>query len=164
MSAKQACGELTGALPGLFADIEHVGSTSVPGLAAKPVIDLMASVATLDDLTPEREAVLERLGYARQETGMPQRLFFYRDDDAGRRSHHLHVVTEDTWDTRNERLLRDHLLANPVAAEAYAALKRRLAAEGHEGLEYTKGKTELIQRFVDQERAARGLPAVPVWE
>ncbi|GGO43375.1 hypothetical protein GCM10012287_06400 [Streptomyces daqingensis] len=160
----QACAELTEAVPGLFLDIEHVGSTSVPGLAAKPVIDLMASVATLDDVTADREASLERLGFRLQETGMPGRLFYFRSSDDGRRTHHLHVVTAGTWGTRNERLFRDHLLAHPRAAAEYAELKRRAAAEEDDGFAYTKRKTELIQRVVDDERAARGLPSVPVWE
>lgn len=163
-AATEACTELTDALPELFTRIEHVGSTSVPGLAAKPVIDLMAAVTALDDVTTERHDTLQHLGFRLQDTGMPGRLFYYREDDDGRRTHHLHIVPADTWDTRNERLLRDHLLANPEAAEAYGALKWRLAEEGHEGLEYTKRKTELIQGFVDRERAARGLPSVPVWE
>jgi GrpB-like predicted nucleotidyltransferase (UPF0157 family) len=160
----EARGELTDAVPGLFLEVEHVGSTSVPGLTAKPVIDLMASVTTLDDVTADREAVLERLGYRLQETGMPQRLFYYRATADGRRSHHLHIVTADTWDTRNERLFRDHLRSHPEVAAEYGELKRRAAAEEDDGLAYTKRKTELIQRAVDHERAARGLPIVPVWE
>jgi GrpB-like predicted nucleotidyltransferase (UPF0157 family) len=161
---RQAGTELIDAIPGLFLDVEHVGSTSVPGLAAKPVIDLMASVATLDDVTPGREASLKLLGYRLQETGMPGRLFYFRSSDDGRRTHHLHVVTADTWDTRNERLFRDHLRTHPQVAAEYAELKRRAAAEEDDGLAYTQRKTELIQRVVDDERAARGLPSVPVWE
>ncbi|MBE1583181.1 GrpB family protein [Nonomuraea angiospora] len=121
--AERACEELTASLPGVFLEIEHVGSTAVPGLAAEPIIDLMASVRLLAAVT-DREAALEGLGYRREETGMPGRLFYRREDPAGRRSHHLHVVTDDTWESRNERLLRDHLRADPQAAAEYAALKR----------------------------------------
>lgn len=85
-------------------------------------------------------------------------------DDGGRRSHHLHIVTADTFDTRNERLFRDHLLAHPAVAAEYGELKKRLAARETDGLAYTKAKTDLIQRVVDSERTARGLPLVPVWE
>ncbi|ONK10702.1 GrpB family protein [Streptomyces sp. MP131-18] len=162
--AGRAGEELTAALPGLFRAIEHVGSTSVPGLAAKPIIDLMASVDTLEQVTPERAAVLARLGYVPEETGMTGRFFYYRADGAGRRAFHLHVVTAASWPTRNERLLRDHLRAHPEAAAEYAAVKRRLAAERRSSLEYTKGKTEVIQRLIDREREARGLPRVDVWE
>ncbi|MFI6740856.1 GrpB family protein [Nonomuraea sp. NPDC050451] len=84
--------------------------------------------------------------------------------ERGRRSHHLHVVTADTWESRNERLLRDHLRADPHAAAEYAALKRALADGDPDGLAYTRGKTDLIQRFVDEARRSRGLPLLPVWE
>lgn len=161
--ADQAVEELAASVPGLFLVVEHVGSTAVPGLAAKPVIDLMASVPDLGAVTG-RDAALEGLGYLREETGMRGRLFYVRTDAEHRRTHHLHVVTADTWDTRNERLLRDHLLRHPDAAAEYAALKIRLGATAEDGLDYTRGKTELIQTFVDRERVARKLPLVPVWE
>ncbi len=162
--ADRAGRELTAALPGLFQAIEHVGSTAVPGLVAKPIIDLMASVETLEQVTAERAAVLAGLGYVAEETGMTGRYFYYREADTGRRAYHLHVVTAATWPTRNERLLRDHLRAHPEAVAAYAAVKRELVAERRSGLDYTKGKTEVIQRLIDREREARGLPRVDVWE
>ncbi|WP_211228393.1 GrpB family protein [Glycomyces tenuis] len=162
--AAQAIAELVDALPGMFLDVEHVGSTSVPGLAAKPVIDLMASVARLGDVTADRSSALDRLGYRPQENGMTGRLFYYRDAVDGQRSHHLHIVTADSWDTRNERLFRDHLRTHPETAAEYGELKQRIAAEEDDGLVYTKRKTELIQRVVDHERTSRGLPLVPVWE
>ncbi|TDE54681.1 GrpB family protein [Nonomuraea mesophila] len=161
--AEQACEELLVALPGVFLEIEHVGSTSVPGLAAKPIIDLMASVPALEAVS-DRERALTGLGYHGEETGMRERLFYFRADASGRRSHHLHVVRADTWDTRNERLLRDHLRAHPRAASEYAALKRHLAGDDVDVAAYTRAKTELIQRLVDEARQARGLPLVPVWE
>lgn len=145
-----------------FPVIEHVGSTAVPGLAAKPVIDLMVSTPSLDTVLAE-EGALTALGYVREPIGMRNRLF-YRRDTNGVRTHHLHVVPEEDWDSRNERLLRDHLLANPDAAAEYGELKRGLAATATNGLAYTKGKTKLIQRLVDRERAARGLPRSDVWE
>jgi GrpB-like predicted nucleotidyltransferase (UPF0157 family) len=158
--AAAACAEL---IPlGLFAAVEHIGSTSVPGLAAKPVIDLMAATADLDAVAA-REDALAGLGYRRLDTGMPGRLFYYRDE-AGRRALQLHVVPSDTWETRNERLLRDHLRGHPGDAWRYGELKQRLAAEHTDGTEYTKAKTELIQELTDRARAARGLPSVPVWE
>ena len=144
-----------------FEAIEHIGSTSVPGLAAKPVIDLMAA-ADLDAVAA-REQDLAELGYQRFDTGMPDRLFYVRDEN-GQRAYQLHVVPSATWETRNERLLRDHLRAHPEDARRYGELKQRLAAEHIDGLEYTKGKTELIQELTDRARAARGLPSVPVWE
>ena len=146
----------------MFDAVEHIGSTSVPGLAAKPVVDLMAAAAGLDAVAAAGDA-LAGLGYRRFEVGMPERLFYYRDED-GQRAYQLHVVPADTWDTRNERLLRDHLRAHPDDARRYAELKQRLAAEHTDGTEYTKAKTELIQELTDRVRADRGLPSAPVWE
>jgi GrpB-like predicted nucleotidyltransferase (UPF0157 family) len=84
--------------------------------------------------------------------------------EAGQRAYHLHVVTTDTWDTRNQRLPRDYLRAHPEDARRYGELKQRLAAEQTGGDEYTKAKTELIQELTDRARADRGLPPAPVWE
>lgn len=159
-AAETARQELLTALPGVFDDIEHVGSTSVPGLAAKPVIDLMASIPNLDDTPVDRLAGLE---FQLLDVGMAGRLFFFRDR-GGVRTHHLHVVPADTWAHRNERLLRDHLRGDPADARAYGQLKQRLAADGLEGEAYTRAKTELIQQLTDRARAAHGLPSVPVWE
>ncbi|SDT66576.1 GrpB family protein [Jiangella sp. DSM 45060] len=161
--AEAAAGELRAALPGVLLELEHIGSTSVPGLAAKPIIDLMASVPALDAVTAREDALLA-LGYRRLDTGMTGRLFYPRDDATGRRTHHLHVVTADTWDTRNERLLRDHLRAHPDAAGRYGALKRDLATRTDDSDAYTRAKTALVQELVDAARAHRGLPSVSVWE
>ena len=165
--AAEAISELIEALPGAFTRIEHVGSTSVPGLAAKPVIDLMAGTALLDagslDVTGALADKLAAIGYLAADTGMSGRLFFYRDRD-GRRAQHLHVVPDDTLDTRNEILLRDYLRRSRADAAEYGALKRDLAARCAEGLAYTKAKTELIQRIVDAARTERGLPLISVWE
>jgi GrpB-like predicted nucleotidyltransferase (UPF0157 family) len=160
--ADTARADLLAALPGAFTEIEHIGSTSVPGLPAKPIIDLMAAADRLDTIVAA-DAALDRLGYRREETGMPQRLF-YRREFAGQRTHHLHVVPADTWATRNERLLRDHLRNHPTDAARYAALKRHLADASGGGDAYTRGKTDLIQQLTDHARVERGLPTVPVWE
>jgi GrpB-like predicted nucleotidyltransferase (UPF0157 family) len=161
-SAEAACAELRNSLPGLFTAIEHIGSTAVPGLAAKPVIDLMAAAADLEQVTAH-DATLRLLGYHRHDTGMPARLF-YRRDKRGRRDCHLHIVPADSWPTRNELLLRDYLRAHPADAQRYADLKRGLAARHESSAGYTRAKTDLIQELTDRARVARGLPSVQVWE
>lgn len=160
--AAEAISELTDALPGAFVRIEHFGSTSVPGLAAKPVIDLMAGVTSLDFAVALADK-LAALGYLAADNGMSGRLFFYRDHD-GVRTHHLHVVPDESLDTRNEILLRDYLRRKPADAAQYGALKRDLAAHSSDGLAYTEAKTEFIQRIVDAARTERGLPLISVWE
>lgn len=160
--AETACTELRQSLPGVFTVIEHIGSTAVPGLAAKPIIDLMAAS---DDLVQVSscDGLLRRLGFQRHDTGMPGRLF-YRREEHGRRTFHLHVVSAATWPTRNELLLRDYLRSHPGDARRYGDLKRELAARHDASASYTRAKTELIQELTDRARAARGLPSVTVWE
>jgi GrpB-like predicted nucleotidyltransferase (UPF0157 family) len=153
---RQACF----ALAPLFLAIEHIGSTAVPGLPAKPVIDLMASIDHLDDVD---DHTLETFGYRTVPTDMPERLF-YRREDYDSTAYHLHVVPAASWPTRNERLLRDHLLTHPADRDRYAALKRDLMDRHGPGEAYTRGKTGLIQELTDAARAERGLPSVPVWE
>ncbi len=160
--AADAAAELTQALPGAFAVIEHIGSTAVPGLAAKPVIDLMA--ATGDLVVVRRcEEALAGLGYVRHHNGMTDRLLYVRAPDSVR-THILHVVTLDSWPTRNQRLLRDYLRGHPADAARYGAMKREIVAAGVGPARYAMAKTELIQELTDRARAELGLPSVPVWE
>jgi GrpB-like predicted nucleotidyltransferase (UPF0157 family) len=159
--AGNAIAELTEALPGVFTEVEHIGSTAVPGLAAKPIIDLMAAVPALAAVE-QREETLVRLGYQRFD-GMVDRLFYARDEGPVR-THHLHVVTLESWPDRNQRILRDHLRGNAEDVERYAQLKRTLAETEANGDAYTRAKTDLIQELTDRAREERGLPLVPVWE
>lgn len=154
--------ELHNAVPGVFTKIEHIGSTAVPGLAAKPVIDLMAATPGLVHV-PRHEPALARIGFVPHTNGMHDRLLYVRASD-GVRTHILHVVTQTSWPTRNQRLLRDHLRRHPEAVERYAALKRTLIAPGIAPQEYTKAKTALIQELTDRARHEHGLPPEPVWE
>lgn len=159
--------ELRCTLPQAWEQFEHIGSTSVPGLPAKPVIDLMVSTADLDDVIGSEKEKLAPLGYVRLETGMTGRLFYRREPGtapADTVAVHLHIVPVHTWATQNERLLRDLLLVDPDAARRYGDLKRRLADEITDSLAYTRAKTALIQELVDKARESQGLPPVDVWE
>lgn len=106
--------------------IDHVGSTSVPGLDAKPVLDVQLSVAALEPETPYR-GPLERLGYVRRpsEDDRTQRLF--REPAAQRRTH-LHVRAAGSFDEQLNLLFRDFLRAEPAVRADYARTKRALAA------------------------------------
>ncbi|MDN3243065.1 GrpB family protein [Glycomyces tritici] len=160
--AHAAIDMLSGAAPGLFAAIEHIGSTAVPGLAAKPVIDLMAAVPRLELVGAHQDALAAR-GFHPHDNGMADRLLFVRADQ-GVRSHILHVVTLDGWPTRNQRILRDYLRRHPEDAARYASLKREIAATGTVPGEYSRAKTALVQELTDRARAEQGLPSEPVWE
>ncbi|GIE29285.1 hypothetical protein Ait01nite_023300 [Actinoplanes italicus] len=143
-------------LGGSVAAIEHIGSTAVPGLAAKPTIDLMAATDRLDRVGGHAD-VLEPLRYHRHVNAMADRLLFVRWVDRVR-SHILHVVTLDTWPTRNQRILRDHLREHPEEADRYGRLKLELAAAGVHSRDHARAKAALLQELTDRARAARGLP------
>ena len=142
----------------LLRDLEHIGSTSVPGLAAKPVIDIMAAVDSLDEVTPHLPALAPH-GYAVVDAGMHDRLFLQR---AG---FNLHIVTLASWPRRKERLMRDALIADPSAATEYAALKRQLAlVHGDDLPAYTRAKTAFVQGIMDQIHDRLGWPREDVWD
>lgn len=112
--------------------IEHVGSTSVPGLAAKPVIDIQVSVATL--LPHGRyAATMASLGYRHLALGDFDLVypFFHRPADWPS-THHVHLCESGGEQEWKHLAFRDHLRAHPQAARAYEALKRELACE-HDG-------------------------------
>lgn len=139
------------ALGSLAEGIEHVGSTAVPGLAAKPILDIMVSVPGL------REAdrcirPLEGLGYEyRGEAGIPGRLFFRKG--AARRTHHLHLTEFESEFWERHLLFRDYLRVHPETAAEYARLKYRLAERFREDrAAYTEAKTEFISEVVRRAR------------
>ncbi|MDH6269896.1 GrpB-like predicted nucleotidyltransferase (UPF0157 family) [Rhizobium sp. SG_E_25_P2] len=124
--------------------VEHVGSTSVPGLAAKPIIDIDAVIAD-DTALPAAIARLSAIGYADQgEKGVAGRRAFAPPPGLAR--HHLYVCASDSAELRRHLLFRDRLRANPDLAAAYGALKQRLAAEyGRDREGYTEAKTGFIE-------------------
>lgn len=146
-----------------FIEVEHVGSTAVPGQRAKPIIDMMAAVNSLNEL----DTFLPQLcnyGYQLIETGMHNRHFLRKQGESSQ-TFHLHIVELSTWDERNERLMRDYLLVHPQEVKAYGALKVELANTYAEGsLAYTKAKTSFIQGIVDKARDELGLAHIDVWE
>jgi GrpB-like predicted nucleotidyltransferase (UPF0157 family) len=148
---------LRACLPGeLLGRIEHFGSTAVPGLAAKPIVDILVEVASLEETRRRIAPLLEAEGYDyfwRPTWGddtPPFYAWFIKRDAAGRRTHHIHMVERDFehWD---RLLFRDYLVERPDLAAEYAALKRRLAAE-HPGdrVAYTRGKAEFVERVTGE--------------
>jgi GrpB-like predicted nucleotidyltransferase (UPF0157 family) len=129
--------------------IEHIGSTSVPGAAAKPILDVdivIPSRAELSEVTTR----LEGLGYqSRGELGIADRYAFRPPGGPGAcpevAHHHLYVCVEGSVALRNHLLVRDHLRSHPADLAAYCALKRRLAADLSLDIDhYVEGKTQFI--------------------
>ncbi len=140
------------ALGGLALAIEHVGSTSVPGLLAKPVIDIDVVIESRSQLPAVVEA-LATLGYRHNgDQGIPGREAFPRDHDEVPRDgsgrswplHHLYVCARDAAELRRHLLFRDWLRAHPTRAAEYGALKLRLA-ELHDPEGYCEAKTDFVQ-------------------
>jgi GrpB-like predicted nucleotidyltransferase (UPF0157 family) len=132
------------AFVGMDVAIEHIGSTAVLGLAAKPVIDLVVVVPRATDV-PDAIARLATLGYEHEgDLGVPGRETF-RGELAGP-AHHLYVSAADAPSLEAHRAFRDALRADPTRAAEYAELKRALAdsTDGREA--YTTGKTAFIER------------------
>ena len=146
------------AVSDLAVRIDHVGSTSVPGLAAKPVIDMDIVVAADDAVRPV-VARLAGIGYRwRGDLGIEGRQAFAPARDADMPPHHLYLVVEDSRAHRDHYLLRDLLRSDPEACERYGTLKRRNAAEvGGDIDAYGAAKADLVAELLARARTERGL-------
>lgn len=132
--------------------IEHIGSTSVPGLAAKPIIDIMAGAQNLAD-APQFIPLLETHGYhyfPEYEAQIPERRYLTKSIN-GRTVVHLHIIepTNQLWE--EHLTFRDRLLAQPVLRNDYARLKTELAKHfGNDRVGYTEAKSAFIQTALKQ--------------
>ncbi|HTT88222.1 MAG TPA: GrpB family protein [Acidimicrobiales bacterium] len=145
--------------------LDHVGSTSVPGLAAKPIIDVDIVVAGPDDVAP----VIERLGgigYRWQgDLGVPGRQAFAPAGHVELPEHHLYLVVKDNRAHLDHWLLRDLLRADPAAREAYSAVKRQNVELARGDMDvYLALKGGLIAGLLKRAREERGLPPVTYWD
>ena len=138
---------LLDALPGRFIVIEHFGSTSVPGLLAKPVIDMLAGLAAFDEAESLIRPLIE-LGYhypAAFNATLPDRRWLMRQRQ-GRRTHHLHLVSYGDTGWARELRFRDVLRSDPGIAAQYAQHKCELAAaHANDRERYTAAKGEFIK-------------------
>jgi GrpB-like predicted nucleotidyltransferase (UPF0157 family) len=146
---------LDSALGVIAVRIEHVGSTAVPGLDAKPTIDIQLSVPDVDDEGAYRPAI-EALGFPMRSREPGHR--YLRTPKGAERRVHIHVCSAGSDWERDHLLFRDYLRAHSAAARRYAELKRDLAARYRDDrLAYTEGKTPFIdatltaaKRWADQ--------------
>lgn len=132
--------------------VEHIGSTSVPGLAAKPVIDIMVAVPELSLDSPETGAVTS-LGYeCFGEAGVPGRLYFRK---RGELSFNVHLTRAggDIWE--GNLLIRDFLRSHPAEASAYAAMKLAAAREAPSLLAYSERKAPFIAQIIERAKQCR---------
>jgi GrpB-like predicted nucleotidyltransferase (UPF0157 family) len=138
----------------LVSPIEHIGSTAVPGLPAKPIIDMLAVIDRYEAFAPALTE-LERIGWIHApEPGDPgQRKWSACLPNVEHRTHHLHVVERDSTGWRDWLVFRDFLHAHPEQAARYAALKQELSAvDAEDRPRYRAGKAPLIRELTDRAR------------
>jgi GrpB-like predicted nucleotidyltransferase (UPF0157 family) len=154
---EQIRGHVWPAVAGIAERIEHVGSTSVPGLAAKPIIDMDIVVASDADV----QTVIGRLagiGYTwAGDLGVTGREAFQEPRGRGLPRHHLYLVVENSKAHLDHVLLRDLMRADPAARERYAALKRRNAETANDDIEvYVAAKADFVTECIDRARSLLG--------
>jgi GrpB-like predicted nucleotidyltransferase (UPF0157 family) len=140
------------ALGSLALRVDHNGSTSVPGLGAKPIIDIQVSVAALQPIAAYRER-LRSLGYVHVPHPDDSFCPFFHRPPRWPHSHHVHVVEGGGAEELRTLAFRDYLREQPAAAREYERLKQdlamRLAATNRESRDaYTRAKTDFIERIV----------------
>jgi GrpB-like predicted nucleotidyltransferase (UPF0157 family) len=143
------------ALGDLVAVVEHVGSTAVPGLAAKPIIDMDVVVPSVADI-PEAIGRLAFLGYVhRGDLGIPGREAF--TSPPGKPAHHLYICALGSEELRRHRSFRDYLLTHPDDARAYAELKRAAAVRfGENRVAYTQSKSRFVEAVLQRASSGEG--------
>jgi GrpB-like predicted nucleotidyltransferase (UPF0157 family) len=130
--------------------IEHIGSTSIAGLEAKPIIDILVGVRKLED-AEKYIAPLAQIGYEyRGEAGIAGR-FYFRKGTCEVSTHHLNIVEMMSNFWHSHLLFRDYLRQHADAAQSYGTLKRELASK-HEGNRpaYTKAKADFIESVLEK--------------
>ena len=148
-------GRITDALGGLAATVEHVGSTAVVGLAAKPIIDMDVLLISADAL-PEAIERLATLGYAHQgDLGIPEREAFLAP--ANDFPHHLYVCPPHSRELQRHLAFRDYLSSHSKEAEAYGDWKQALALRfAHDRAAYIAGKEEFVRELLSRAISDRG--------
>jgi GrpB-like predicted nucleotidyltransferase (UPF0157 family) len=140
--------EIAVALGENLLEIHHIGSTSIPNLCAKPVIDMLAVVADIETVD-RHNSQMAALGYeAKGEFGIPGRRFFRRDDPPGVRTHQVHAFQNGSPDVDRHLAFRDFLRGHREIALQYGELKQKLAALHPNDIEaYMDGKDAFIKEI-----------------
>ena len=124
--------------------IYHIGSTAIPNIHAKPIIDLMIEVLKISKVDAFNHE-MHQLGYeARGENGIPKRRFFSKGGH--NRTYHIHIFEQDNPEIARHIAFRDYMIANPEEAQTYSQLKQSLAKQFPNNIEqYIEGKDDYIK-------------------
>jgi GrpB-like predicted nucleotidyltransferase (UPF0157 family) len=141
--------------PDLIGRVEHFGSTAVPGLPAKPIIDMLVEVVSLAETKKRIVPILEAQAYDyfwRPSWGddtPPFYAWFIKRNSEGIRTHHIHMVESD-FEHWNRLLFRDYLIEHPSVAMEYGNLKKRLSGtHRNDRVAYTQGKNDFVGRVTE---------------
>ena len=134
--------------------IHHIGSTAIPDIYAKPVLDLLVEVRDITEVDGQSSA-MESLGYeVMGEYGIPGRRYFRKDNQEGVRTHNFHAFEAGSAEVERHLAFRDYMIVHPVDAQRYSELKRGLADEHPQSMDgYMDGKDGFIKEM--DRRAAR---------
>ncbi len=149
----QEADALRSAFGASLVSLEHIGSTSVPGLSAKPIIDIQAIVRTLAEASAA--PALAEIGWTQGSFDLDpeHRLYFKKNTAEGIRTHQLHVYEPNLPAAAEHILFRDYLRAHPDEASRYLDLKRRLArTHQHDRIAYSAAKDEYVAAVLTKAR------------
>jgi GrpB-like predicted nucleotidyltransferase (UPF0157 family) len=134
--------------------VHHIGSTAVPSIYAKPVVDLLVEVGDVTEVDG-RSPAMESLGYeVLGEFGIPGRRYFRKDTHEGMRTHNIHAFEAGSAEVGRHLAFRDYMIAHPEDAQRYSELKRKLAEEHPQSMDgYMDGKDGFIKEI--DRKAAR---------
>jgi len=138
--------KIRGALGSALNALHHIGSTAIPGIYAKPIIDMIADVSSLEAVD-QRLHAMQALGYESMgEYGIPGRRYFRKNDSSGMRTHQIHAFVHQSPHIERDLAFRDYLRAHPDTAQAYSELKRKLVQTCNGDFEaYMDGKESFIK-------------------
>lgn len=143
--------KLVSALNEIVVRIEHIGSTAIPGIYAKPVIDILIGVKKLEDVNKKYIKKIETLGYQyikEYEKELPYRRFFSKNDTDQNRTHNIHLVNYHSAWWQRHILFRDYLRKNPNEAKKYEALKLQLIETINTILEDKEREKEFFKKHI----------------
>ena len=128
--------------------IHHIGSTAIPNIYAKPVVDLLVEVRDITEVDGQSSAI-ESLGYeVMGEYGIPSRRYFRKDNQEGIRTHNIHAFEAGSAEVECHLAFRDYMIAHRSDAQRYSELKRKLAEEHPQSTDgYMDGKDGFIKEM-----------------
>ena len=154
--AEQTVTELRGLLGDTAIDIQHIGSTAIPSIHAKPIIDIAVGVHDLNDITPYVEVLRDSHYIFRGEDVPGQILFVKGNFEKNTRSHHIHAVKWNGVEWENYINFRDFLNAVPKKAQEYDIYKQKLAEQYYNDRKhYTEGKQRIITELLEEAKMWR---------